>query len=134
MRTAELAAFRLSAWPKPVGPALKAGWPLIRRTRPGDARTPPLQDGSVWLLDPGAGQGVAHDWRRQPVDARNALVAGGLTSGNVAEIIALTAARGVDVSSGVEGPQGEKDPVAIAHFCAEARRAFARLHQSVAAV
>jgi phosphoribosylanthranilate isomerase len=74
------------------------------------------------------GNGVAFDWRllagldpRQPW-----LLSGGLDPGNVAEAIAVTGARGVDVSSGVESAPGQKDIGRIKAFIAEARAAFAR--------
>ena len=64
------------------------------------------------------GNGVSFDWRlisnrRWPVPW---MLAGGLTPQNVAEAIALTGARQVDVSSGVERAPGVKDPGAIREF------------------
>ena len=74
------------------------------------------------------GNGVPFDWRlvsgfspRSPW-----LLSGGLDPGNVGEAIALTGARGVDVSSGVESAPGVKDTDKIAAFVAAARAAFAR--------
>jgi len=68
------------------------------------------------------GNGLAFDWRliagrRWPVPW---MLAGGLTPDNVAEAIALTGARQVDVSSGVESAPGEKDAGLIAAFCGAA--------------
>ena len=54
------------------------------------------------------------------------LLSGGLDPSNVAEAIALSGARGVDVSSGVESAPGVKDPAKIRAFVAATRRAFAR--------
>jgi phosphoribosylanthranilate isomerase len=51
------------------------------------------------------------------------LLAGGLNAGNVAEALALTHARGVDVSSGVENAPGVKDANMIAAFIAAVRGA-----------
>jgi phosphoribosylanthranilate isomerase len=54
------------------------------------------------------------------------LLSGGLDSDTVERAIALSGARGVDVSSGVESAPGVKDPARIRAFVAAARRAFAR--------
>ena len=83
-----------------------------------DAKPPP---GAVL---PG-GNGLAFDWRliagrRWPVPW---MLAGGLTTQNVAEAIRLTGARLVDVSSGVEAAPGVKDPARIAAFIAAASAA-----------
>ncbi len=68
------------------------------------------------------GNGLAFDWRliagrRWSVPW---MLAGGLTPENVAEAIALTGARQVDVSSGVESAPGVKDAKLIVDFCATA--------------
>ncbi|APE42406.1 N-(5'-phosphoribosyl)anthranilate isomerase [Sulfitobacter alexandrii] len=68
------------------------------------------------------GNGLAFDWRliagrRWPVPW---MLAGGLTPDNVAEAIAMTGARQVDVSSGVESAPGVKDADRMAAFCAAA--------------
>ena len=69
------------------------------------------------------GNGVAFDWRL--LAGRRWLkpwmLAGGLTAENIAEAIRLTAARQVDVSSGVESAPGVKDHAKIAAFVAAAR-------------
>ena len=54
------------------------------------------------------------------------LLSGGLDPDTVEAAIALSKARGVDVSSGVESTPGVKDPAKIRAFVAAARRAFAR--------
>ena len=64
------------------------------------------------------GNGLAFDWhllagRRW---LRPWLLAGGLTSANVAEAVRLTGARQVDLSSGVESAPGVKDHAMIAEF------------------
>lgn len=69
------------------------------------------------------GNGLTFDWRL--ISARRWLVpwmlAGGLTPENVAEAIALTGARQVDVASGVETEPGVKDPARMKAFVAAAR-------------
>lgn len=111
---------------EPLADWREAGRPLIKRVAPQAHAVPVRHDDVLWLLDPGAGQGLAHDWQGAGIDAREAMVAGGLSAANVAGIVQATAARGVDVSSGVEGPDGQKDPDAIAAFCTAARTAFER--------
>jgi phosphoribosylanthranilate isomerase len=54
------------------------------------------------------------------------LLSGGLDPDTVATAIALSHARGVDVSSGVESAPGVKDEAKIRAFVAAARLAFAR--------
>jgi phosphoribosylanthranilate isomerase len=69
------------------------------------------------------GNGLSFDWRllvgRKWL--RPWMLAGGLTSENVAEAIHLTGARQVDVSSGVESAPGVKDPARIAAFAKAAQ-------------
>jgi phosphoribosylanthranilate isomerase len=74
------------------------------------------------------GNGVAFDWGLLagldlPIPW---LLSGGLDPDNVAEAIATTGVRGVDVSSGVESAPGVKDVAKIRTFIAEARAAFSR--------
>ncbi|MGU3539705.1 phosphoribosylanthranilate isomerase [Methylobacterium sp. A54F] len=83
------------------------------------------------LLDakapPGAelpgGNGRAFDWSLLSGAALPAgwMLSGGLTPAGVAEALARTGARAVDVSSGVEARPGAKDPALIAAFVAAAR-------------
>ena len=72
------------------------------------------------------GNGRPFDWSltrgfRAPVPW---LLSGGLDPDNVAAAIALSQARGVDVSSGVENAPGVKDEAKIRAFVTAARRAF----------
>ena len=74
------------------------------------------------------GNGLAFDWRlikgrRWPVPW---MLAGGLTPENVAEALALTGAKQVDVSSGVESSPGVKDARLIEAFCAATRAEAAK--------
>lgn len=78
-----------------------------------DAKPPPGAD------LPG-GNGLAFDWRliagrRWPVPW---MLAGGLTAENVAQAVAMTGVRQVDVSSGVERAPGVKDARRMADFAA----------------
>lgn len=65
------------------------------------------------------GNGLAFDWRL--IAGRRWgvpwMLAGGLTPDNVAQAVALTGARQVDVSSGVECAVGVKDAALITAFC-----------------
>ena len=74
------------------------------------------------------GNGVPFDWRLLAGVAREPpyLLSGGLDPDNVIEAIALSGARGVDVSSGVESAPGVKDNSKIAAFVARARAGFAK--------
>jgi phosphoribosylanthranilate isomerase len=79
------------------------------------------------------GNGRAFDWAISSLFRPKTpwLLSGGLDPINVAEAIALTGARGVDVSSGVERAPGEKDTDKIKAFIASARDAFARAAEGV---
>lgn len=79
------------------------------------------------------GNGRAFDWRLA-ADFRPAcpwLLSGGLDAMNVADAIARTGVRAVDVSSGVESARGVKDEGKIAAFVIAARGAFARAAEGV---
>jgi len=80
----------------------------------------------VILVDsPDPGSGRVFDWRLAegaPSGVR-LLLAGGLTSHNVAEAIKLVRPWGVDVASGVEAAAGLKDPRKLRQFIEAAREA-----------
>ena len=95
----------------------------------------PYLEVADWLLfdakpprgDPKAlpgGNGLAFDW--QLLGGRHWgkpwMLSGGLTAKNVAEAVATTHARAVDVSSGVEIRPGIKDLEKIAEFLERVRR------------
>jgi phosphoribosylanthranilate isomerase len=69
------------------------------------------------------GNGRAFDWSILSGFAadRPWMLSGGLDPANVMDALASTAARGVDVSSGVESAPGVKDPARIAAFVAAVR-------------
>ncbi len=71
------------------------------------------------------GNALSFDWALLAGRAipRPWLLAGGLDAGNVAEAMRISAAPGVDVSSGVERARGVKDPARIAAFIKAARAA-----------
>ena len=101
------------------------------------AKAHDYEDAADWLLidakppkgatRPG-GNGAPFDWSlaRDFATRRPWLLSGGLEPANVGEAIRLSGARGVDVSSGVEGVPGVKDIEKIRTFVAAARAAFAR--------
>jgi phosphoribosylanthranilate isomerase len=70
------------------------------------------------------GHGLAFDWSLLAghTFAKPWFLAGGLKPDNVADAIRVTAASGVDVSSGVESAPGVKDPLRIAAFIQAASR------------
>jgi phosphoribosylanthranilate isomerase len=108
--------------------------PIIRSMtlENGEALSAEWPDDTTFLLDAAdpvqrGGTGKQVDWAMAARVAarRRVILAGGLTSLNVAEAIALVRPWGVDVSSGVEASPGVKNPDAVAAFLAHARAAFA---------
>ncbi len=97
-----------------------ADWLLIDAKPPRDATRP-------------GGNGAPFDWRlaRAFAPSKPWLLSGGLDPANVGEAIALSGARGVDVSSGVESAPGVKDIGKVTAFVAAARAAFARQDETV---
>ncbi|MGQ9664127.1 MAG: phosphoribosylanthranilate isomerase [bacterium] len=76
------------------------------------------------LLDPGEGSGRTFDWNRiKGIGdyAGNIIVAGGLTTENVRQVIKILRPYGVDVCSGVEKTPGKKDPNKLKKFISEVR-------------
>ena len=89
---------------------------------------------TTWLLDRAdpvrrGGTGEVVDWSRAANVARERrlVLAGGLTSANIAEAIMTVRPYGVDVSSGVEASPGVKDVAKVSLFLKNARAAYAQL-------
>lgn len=83
---------------------------------------------AILLEAPGrGGRGIRPSWDRAAAVARDArlVLAGGLTPENVADAIRAVRPYAVDVSTGVEGRPGVKDPARIEAFMAAVRRAEA---------
>ena len=111
------------------------GLPLIRAIRvagPEDLEICKAWEGvAEWLLfdakgDPGGlpgGTGHVFDWTLLANHAGTTrwMLAGGLSQDNVARAIAVTGARAVDVSSGVESAAGKKDADRIRNFVSKAQ-------------
>lgn len=135
----------------PVAPgdlaALRQAWPglrIIRSLIVGERGATPcireIDATADWVdayitdtYDPVTGAtgatGKTHDWAVSrgliAASPRPVILAGGLTADNVAQAIRVAAPAGVDVHTGVEGPDGRKDAALVRRFVAEARRAFA---------
>jgi phosphoribosylanthranilate isomerase len=79
--------------------------------------------------------GKTHDWgvSRRLVDLspKPVILAGGLTPENVRAAVLSVRPAGVDVHTGVEGPEGRKALARVEHFVAEARAAFRLLAQDM---
>ncbi len=78
------------------------------------------------LLDgPAGGSGKGFAWslaeKARSVHAGELFIAGGLTADNVAQAIREARPTGVDVASGIEGPDGFKDREKVRAFVAAAR-------------
>jgi phosphoribosylanthranilate isomerase len=71
-------------------------------------------------------EAIAH-WRESRRFDIPLVLAGGLTSENVARAIQIVRPDAVDTASGMEASSGRKDPDRVRKFIAEAKRAFAAL-------
>lgn len=110
------------------------GRPYIKalRVKPGDdiaAQVALYESVRGVLLDtyvPGipGGTGEAFDWSLVPADlCKPVILAGGLTTANVAQAIAQVRPFAVDISGGVESAKGIKDAAKIQAFMAAVRSA-----------
>ncbi|MEO1191594.1 MAG: phosphoribosylanthranilate isomerase [Pseudomonadota bacterium] len=115
-------------WKKPVMKAVR----IATRDDVTAARTyEPVADRLLFDAKPPAsmtkalpgGNAVAFDWRLLAGEtwSRPWMLAGALTPENLAEAVAASGARAVDVSSGVEDRPGHKDPALITRFLDAAR-------------
>ncbi len=90
-------------------------------------------------FDPRTGRrgatGKIHDWRISreiaEVSPKPVILAGGLTPTNVREAIFQVKPAGVDCHTGVEAPDGRKEPELVHRFVAEAREGFRPVSQGV---
>ena len=81
---------------------------------------------SMILVDaPEPGSGAVFDWQMaaELPEGLRIILAGGLTSDNVAQGISIVRPWGVDVSSGVESEPGRKDPILMKRFIENAKAA-----------
>jgi phosphoribosylanthranilate isomerase len=93
--------------------AAVADWLLFDAKAPKSTKPEPLLPG---------GNALSFDWRLL-ADCRVGrpwFLSGGLDAGNLAQAVALSGARAVDVSSGVESRRGLKSPTRIEAFLARA--------------
>jgi len=78
--------------------------------------------------------GKIHNWdisrRIVQTSRRPVILAGGLNPKNVRDAILHVRPAGVDVHTGVEGPDGRKDEALVKAFVAEAKRAFAMCREA----
>lgn len=97
------------------------------------AETAPYVDAYITdTFDPKSGAegatGLTHDWgidrRLVELSPKPVILAGGLNADNVAEAIRQVRPAGVDVHTGIEGPDGRKDAQLTRRFVEAAREAF----------
>ena len=90
----------------------------------------------TWDAQTGArgATGKTHDWEasRRIVEStvRPVILAGGLTAANVGRAIVQVRPAGVDSHTGLEAPDGAKDPALVRAFVEESRKAFALLKRN----
>lgn len=105
------------------------GWVHVIRALPGGAHEQAEREGAhvdAFLLDgprPGSGQAWAWEGVGPELFGKPVFLAGGLDPTNVAAAIRTVRPAGVDVASGVEGPDGSMDAGRVAAFVQAARAA-----------
>jgi len=122
-----------------LAPELGLAKSLVVRGQDLDARLDEMREHAPHVdafltdsFDPGTGAegatGRTHDWSISRALAEQAprplVLAGGLTPENVADAVRAVRPAAVDVHTGVEGPDGRKDPERVARFVAAARAAL----------
>ena len=106
--------------------AFPAGDPMVRQAHE-------FEPYAVVLDGARPGSGQVFDWelaQEVPSDLK-LIVAGGLTTNNVVDVIRTVHPWGVDVVSGVESSPGRKDPVKLRAFIAKAHAAGKELREAV---
>ena len=105
--------------------------PAIKAIRGADQEAAELYPGAILLLDhphTGGGKGQAWDWSEAEdliAHGHDVIVAGGLTPENVEQALSDVGdipPWGVDVATGVEGPEGAKDMARMKAFVEAVRR------------
>jgi len=94
------------------------GIPVIRAVRPDREEAMRFADRvHALLFERGTpGTGSAYDYSKVPLDCHpRSIIAGGLNPDNIGAAISLRP-YAIDVSSGVEGPDGRKDPELVSKF------------------
>ncbi len=96
----------------------------------------PYVDGFITdTYDPATGAcgatGKTHNWdisrRLVDISPKPVMLAGGLNPDNIHRAIVHVRPAGVDTHTGVEGPDGRKDPDLVRTFVREAKKAFSHL-------
>ncbi len=105
-------------------------WRSVRLERDAACPDPDRWDVERYVVDTAVagmygGTGVRGDWARAAefTRGRRVMLAGGLTSGNVADAVRAVDPCGVDVSSGVESSPGVKDSGEVRAFIERAKSA-----------
>ncbi|MCE1188997.1 MAG: phosphoribosylanthranilate isomerase [Ignavibacteria bacterium] len=88
-------------------------------------------------FDPATGAsgatGKTHDWSISKhlieISPKPVIIAGGLNAYNVKDAILANRPAGVDVHTGIEGPDGRKDPDLLMKFVSEANEGFRLINQ-----
>ena len=106
--------------------ATEVGLEVLRPMEPGeDPERIPLDQHPLFDAKSKGGEGNGGrmvDTANLPASDRAFVLAGGLTPGNVAEVIVAAHPWGVDVSSGVEVRPGLKDPILLRSFVDAVRK------------